>query len=148
MSELTVIAVTQEELKDLQNLIKQELESYAPNHVACVDYHNLLQKLTPKEPATILNEDLRQELKEALADYRDGSYSSQEAIWWGCNETGLNEMSDDELIEEYEQNIDEDLDTDLDEDDSEDSDEDGSDELLLKLKVAVETYKMLTEESK
>jgi hypothetical protein len=79
----------------------------------------------------MLSEALRDELKNILAaDRRDGCFGGgmeDEYIWSGCNMVGLNDMSDEDLIAEYEGYADED------------------DEFLTKLKVEMEAHKMVAE---
>ena len=60
----------------------------------------------------MLSENLRDQLKEYLAQARrDGMFGDgqeMEYIYEGCTIVGLNEMSDKQLIEEYEEYVDSD----------------------------------------
>jgi hypothetical protein len=79
----------------------------------------------------MLNDLLRQELKEILANDRmDGLFGDgmeMEYIMGGCTIVGLNEMSDEELVNEYAEN----------------ADEDEDDGFLAKLRAEIESHKML-----
>jgi len=78
----------------------------------------------------MLNEKLREELKQILAEIRMDSlfdnYGKEEIVYEGLSIAGLNHMTDEQLVDEYGELMYED------------------DEFLIKLRVEMESHKLLT----
>ena len=83
----------------------------------------------------MLNEELREELKQILAEIRMDSmfdnYGKEEIVYEGLSTTGLNHMTDQQLVDEYKELMDDGHD---------------EDEFLIKLKIEMESHKLLTPE--